>query len=356
MRDAALTALLDAASAGPGLIVLDENQSTGLPPPPSPHWRALCNRSDVAQAAQAAGWHCECNDFDFSATPPLRQGLYRLSKEKRVAEHVLQALWDKLEIAGELLLSGYKQEGVKTLASRAAAAWGSTAELTRGEGHLHLYRLRKTTETAARLTHSDYHALHLIGEWEGLLLWSKHGIFAWDRIDDGSRLLLEHLPSALAHRHAGQRDAAALSALDLGCGYGLLALALGKQGIGRVLATDNNAAAVHVTAHNLAQYALPGSFQVILDDCASSLNERVDLLVCNPPFHQGFAVEGALTDRFLAAAGRLIKPKGQALFVVNAFIPLERKAAEVFSEVKTLANNRRFKVLHLSQPRGARTR
>jgi 16S rRNA (guanine1207-N2)-methyltransferase len=344
MRDATLSALLSVADAkGHGLVVLDENQNAGLPPPPSAHWQALSNRSDVAQAARTAGWQCDCNDFDFTEVPPLRQALYRVSKEKRVAEHVLQSLWDRLELNGELHLAGYKQEGVKTLASRAATAWHSTAELERGDGGLHLYRLRKTTDKAERLTQANYHALSLIGEWEGLLLWSKHGIFAWDRIDDGSRLLLEQLPGILAGR-----DAASLSALDLGCGYGLLALALGKAGIGRVIATDNNATAINATTHNLEQNAPPESFQVVLDDCASTLKERVDLILCNPPFHQGFAVESTLTDRFLATTKRLLKPNGQALFVVNAFIPLERKAAEIFGEVTTLAKDRRFKVLRLA--------
>jgi 16S rRNA (guanine1207-N2)-methyltransferase len=344
MRDAILAALLRNASAGSGLAVLDENLSGILPLPPSAEWRALSNRFDVAAAAQASGWNCACNDFDFSETPPLRQAVYRISKEKRVAEHVLQSLWDKLEIDGELRLAGYKQEGVKTLASRAAQAWQSTAELERGDAGLHVYRLRKAAEPSARLSDIDYHALSIIGEWEGLLLWSKHGIFAWDRIDDGSRLLLEQLPVVLAGR-----GAAALSALDIGCGYGLLALALGKAGIGRVIATDNNAAAIRAATHNLEQHAPEGSFQVVLDDCGGTLKDRVDLILCNPPFHQGFAVESSLTDRFLAAAKRLLKPNGQALFVVNAFIPLERKAAEVFDEVTTLANDRRFKVLRLAQ-------
>jgi 16S rRNA (guanine1207-N2)-methyltransferase len=347
MRDAALFALLNRAGDGPGLVVLDENHSAALPSPPSANWHALSNRIDVARAARAAGWNCDCNDFDFAATPLLRQSLYRISKEKRVAEHVLQSLWDKLEIQGELLLAGYKQEGIKTLASRAAEAWHSAAELERGDGGLHLYRLGKTLAAPARLMDADYHALRLVGEWEGLGLWSKHGIFAWDRIDDGSRLLLEQLPKVLAGR-----DAAAMSALDLGCGYGLLALALGRNGMARVLATDNNAAAVRAATHNLQQHRPTGSFEVILDDCAGTLNERVDLILCNPPFHQGFAVEGTLTDRFLAAAKRLLRPNGQALFVVNAFIPLERKAVEFFAEVTTLANDRRFKVLRLSQSQG----
>jgi len=351
MRDAALTALLREATAGPGLVVLDENHSDSLPPPPAGEWRAASNRCDVAHAARTAGWNCACNDFDFNAVAPLRQALYRISKEKRVAEHVLESLWEKLEVGGELCLTGYKQEGVKTLASRAATAWQTTAALERGDGGLHLYRLRKHAPSVESLADGAYHRLREIGEWQGTPLWSKPGIFAWDRIDDGSRLLLEQLPHTLQGL-----DLAECSGLDLGCGYGLLALALAQAGCARVIATDNNAAAIAATSHNLQQVSVRDGVQVVLDDCAGSIRERVDLLLCNPPFHQGFAVEGSLTDRFLAAAKRLLKPKAQALFVVNAFIPLERKAQEHFARVETLANDRRFKVLRLTleQTRKAR--
>ena len=93
--------------------------------------------------------------------------------------------------------------------------------------------------------------------------------------------------------------------------------------------------------------------EAILDDCAGQLEGSFDLIVCNPPFHQGFEVEGDLTDRFLAAANRLLEPSGKAVFVVNAFISLEKKAASYFQQVDTLANNRSFKVIVCASPRRA---
>jgi 16S rRNA (guanine1207-N2)-methyltransferase len=245
-------------------------------------------------------------------------------------------------------VAGHKQEGIKSVASRAATAWQTPAELERGDAGLHIYHFRKSAPAAESIAAGDYHTVYEIAAWEGATLLSKQGIFAWDRIDDGSQLLLEQLPTALKGKDVSQ-----LSALDLGCGYGLLALALAQAGVARVIATDNNAAAIAATTLNLAQFSPPEGVQVVLDDCASTLRERVDLLVCNPPFHQGFSVDSTLTDRFLAATKRLLKSKGQALFVVNGFIPLERKAEDSF-KVETLANDRRFKVLRLTLPEASR--
>src|SRR5690606_18123980 len=119
----------------------------------------------------------------------------------------------------------------------------------RGHGNLHLYSFAKTAATAAALNAADYHALQVIGDWHGKPVYSKPGIFAWDRFDEGSSFLLEHLPAFL-----GQSACAGQQALDLGCGNGLLALALLEAGCAGVTATDNNAAAVTACEFNLRQH------------------------------------------------------------------------------------------------------
>ena len=174
-------------------------------------------------------------------------------------------------------------------------------------------------------------------------MWSKPGIFAWDRLDEGSCFLLEHLADALAGRDIPRRG------LDLGCGSGLLALALLSAGWSEIMATDNNAAALHATAHNLQLNTNSQHWTVQGADAGAGLQFSADLLLCNPPFHQGFAVDSSLTSKFLLAAHRLLSPRGQALFVVNGFIALEKLAAPLFGQVSTLADNRRFKVIRLAR-------
>jgi len=324
----------------PCLVVLDEN-SAALPLTPGSKARALSNRLDVCLQARSQGWLCEFSDFDF-ALPEFRsieQACYRISKEKRVVEHVLDSLWSLLPEGGSLYCAGYKQEGIKTFAKQTQAAWLCDMTLERGEQHLHLYRFIKSSITAQPLNPDNYHALHVIGEWQGMPLWSKPGIFAWDRLDEGSLYLLEQLQAL--------QIVNVQSGLDLGCGHGLLALALLQAGCRRVVATDNNAAALKACAHNLALHAGTAEYSVLAADCASGIEERFDLILCNPPFHQGFGVEQDLTDRFLQATQRLLKKRGTALFVVNSFIPLERKAEGLFGTVQLLADNRRYKVLRL---------
>ena len=344
-HDTALQQLLAVGTGDePLLLVLDE-QASALPPPRQPASRVLTNRCDVATTAGRAGWTAVFDDFVFGAAlgPPCADVRYRISKEKRVVEQVLQAAWQWLPVGGVLWVAGYKEEGIKTFAARLAAAWQVVPELQRGERHLHLYRVRKWQSPPQALQAADYHRLQVIADWQGEPLYSKPGVFGWDRLDEGSTLLLQALEGWLA-----ERPATGLRAVDLGCGFGLLALALCQAGCAEVVATDNNAAAITASLATLQQRVAAGQARVVAADCGGSLSGDFDLLLCNPPFHQGFAVEHELTEHFLRAARRLLRPGGRALFVVNRFVPLERKATALFREVRRLGGNDRFQVLALA--------
>jgi 16S rRNA (guanine1207-N2)-methyltransferase len=173
---------------------------------------------------------------------------------------------------------------------------------------------------------------------------SKPGQFGWNKLDQGSAFLIKALPEILA-----QHSIAPQGCLDLGCGYGYLTLMASQlpacQAISHWLLTDNNAAAVLSATHNVQ--INPLNAQVIADDCAANIHHPVDLILCNPPFHQGFSVEGELTERFLAATRKLIAKGGLAVFVINQFIPLEKKASALFRQVETFANNGSFKLVIL---------
>jgi 16S rRNA (guanine1207-N2)-methyltransferase len=204
-----------------------------------------------------------------------------------------------------------------------------------------IYHCTKKQLPFSPLNTESYHALTEIGHWGTHKIFSKPGIFAWDRFDEGSQLLLQHLPAFLAEeRHAGK------TAIDLGCGNGLLTIALLDAGC-NVVATDNNAAALQACAHNVEHNGFRAYVRVIADDCAMHISEQFDFIVSNPPFHQGFDVEYDLTSRFLQATQRLLRPQAHALFVVNSFIPLERKARGMFNHVETVIDNKRFKLVQL---------
>ncbi len=327
---------------GQTLWVADENALEAVVAiPPRTGLQLLTNRCDVADAAHVRGHDVAFSDFDFSRFPAgaFNRLVFRISKEKPVVHHVLNHAPGLLAGEGELYLTGLKDEGARTFIDKCRQHFGNGVAEKHGVAYRGVFVRHAGSAAMPWLDDKEYAQLRLVHTAE-LDFYSKPGVYGWDRVDRGSAFLRQQLPACLA-----QMPAAPQSMLDLGCGYGYLTLMTRDLPCDRRVATDNNAAALLAMAQNAVHYGL--AVEVIASDAGSSLAGQFDLVLCNPPFHQGFAVDGSLTDKFLAQAHRLLAPRGAALFVVNAFLSLEQKARALFSRIDLLANDRAFKVIML---------
>lgn len=302
---------------------------------------ALTNRCDVQSRLRSAGCDAALSDFDFSpwATGSLDRVVYRISKEKALVHHLINGALERLRPGGELWLGGGKGEGIKTYIEKAASRAGREPVISRA-GSVWLGVIERGDGLGEPLPDQDYAMPRQLELAPGLSLWSKPGIYGWQKEDLGSALLIEHLGAVW--------PTAPARVLDLGCGYGYLtARAAQRWPAAEFTATDNNVAAAAACARNLAELGIRGRAQVA--DCGEGIDGPFDALLCNPPFHQGFEVEGELGERFLRAAARLLAPNGRALFVVNQFIPLERRAGAYFGRAEVVARNRSFKLVAVAR-------
>lgn len=325
----------------------DENALNGLDNVAHPNLQVITNRWDVAEQARHRNFETQFSDFDFAHhNDETIDGIfYRVSKEKALVHHILNQAWRCLKPGGEIWLAGFKDEGIKTYIEKIAALLGCDKSIKKS-GQVYSARLIKksTFNPLIQLDDCDYAQIRSIAPQSEFTLVSKPGMFGWNKIDAGSALLISQLDDALAGRPAPQ------TCVDLGCGYGFLTIAAARSKFAAQVKhwtlTDNNAAALKVADENLRINGIPG--EVIGADAGQGLSNKAELLLCNPPFHQGFTVDGDLTDKFLSSASRLLALNGIAIFVVNKFIPLERKAVPIFKNVKTLIDNGSFKVISLS--------
>lgn len=109
-----------------------------------------------------------------------------------------------------------------------------------------------------------------------LELETDSGVFSSRRLDPGTRLLLDIAP----------KPSASGNLLDLGCGYGPLALVLASRAPGAsVWAVDVNTRALTLTCANAARAGLPNVTCAQPDDPA--VPHEIDLIWSNPPVRIG---------------------------------------------------------------------
>lgn len=174
----------------------------------------------------------------------------------------------------------------------------------------------------------------------GLTLLAHGATFNGNRIDAGTRLLLEHL------RPEGR------TALDLGSGNGVIAAALARTGL-EVTATDVSWAAVAATRataeiNDLTIDARWGDGLTGLPDAS------FDVIVTNPPFHQGIAKQSEPTLAMFDDAARVLRPGGQLWCVFNSHLPWRRELALRLGPTRLVAQDRRY-IVTLTTPQGTRT-
>lgn len=106
---------------------------------------------------------------------------------------------------------------------------------------------------------------------------SDNGVFSKDRIDYGSRLLIDTILK--------EEKRTNLKILDVGCGYGFLGIVLGSILDSRVSFCDVNKRALHLTDLNIEKNKIRGTS--ILSDGYENITDTYDLIVTNPPIRAG---------------------------------------------------------------------
>lgn len=138
------------------------------------------------------------------------------------------------------------------------------------------------------------------GHW--LELTTGSGVFARGRLDVGTAVLLKEVPPPVQAR----------SVLDLGCGYGVIGLAVAVAVPGaRVTAVDVNERALLLANENAERLGVADRFRAVLPDAAGA--QAYDEIWSNPPIRVGKAALHELLLRWLPT----LTPDGRAVMVVG---------------------------------------
>lgn len=163
------------------------------------------------------------------------------------------------------------------------------------------------------------------------------GTFSHDHVDPGSELLASRLPKDFDG-----------NAADLGAGWGYLSVMLAEASprVNRIDLFEADYRALEYAKKNLALNCpeLPTRF-FWQDLTGEPVKEKYDLVIMNPPFHEGHAADPGIGQAFIKAASGALRIGGRLLMVANRGLPYEPVLATEFKESGEVCRNSRFKVL-----------
>lgn len=274
-------------------------------------------RSGIDVTARAEG-----DDYDMAL---VLAGRHRGQNELRIAEAI-----ERTKAGGLIVVAGSKDDGIASLRKRLGGLVGIEGALPKYHGLAFWFRRGAGAGEAASALRAANPALLVEGRFR-----TAPGMFSHDRIDAGSRLLVENLPAGLSGTVA-----------DFCAGWGFVAaeVAVRFPSVSALDLYEADFEALEAARSNLAAAPLEKKFSWI-DLLAEPVDRRYDAVVMNPPFHKGRSAEPDIGAGMIRAAAAALKPGGRLVMVANRQLPYEPVLKHAFSGCGEIARDNAFKVL-----------
>jgi 16S rRNA (guanine1207-N2)-methyltransferase len=171
-------------------------------------------------------------------------------------------------------------------------------------------------------------------------IYNHANVFSKQSLDVGTRFLLQNLPQFKNIE----------SIIDLGCGNGIVGLNLAKTySKAKVTFVDESYMAVasaKLTIENNQEGHNPHEF-IVNNSLDGFTSNSIDLIVCNPPFHQSHSLGTHIAENMFQQAYKTLKPKGSFVVVANRHLPYSPLLKKIFGQVIVHANNSKFTIFRM---------
>ncbi|PJG84480.1 16S rRNA (guanine(1207)-N(2))-methyltransferase RsmC [Conservatibacter flavescens] len=254
--------------------------------------------------------------------------VYYWTKNKgEVVFHLLQLLAQS-QPGQELLIIGENRCGVRSV-EKILAPYGEVAKIDSARRcGLYHFCLKKRPHFALQEYWQCYENPQL-GE---LKVWSLPGVFSATELDMGTALLLSTLDKPIRGK-----------VLDVGCGAGVVGATIAQHNPkANVTLVDIHAMALASAKRTLQENQLSGN--VIASDVFSHVSDKFDLIISNPPFHNGIDTAFQVVQNLIEGAKWRLNQGGELRIVANAFLAYPDLLDRYFGHHEVLAKTGKFKV------------
>lgn len=268
----------------------------------------------------------------------------RMPRSKEGLAWILDLARARLPVGGELWLGGHAREGIRSATKPMEAAIGPVVTArTKRHGRVLLARKRAGEATPAVL---DAHAVRFDVPFGPTTLKcvSYPETFAHGRLDEGTQRLL----AWLEHAPRGKKI------LDLGCGAGIIGLALATRDNAKATLVDASVSAALSAEATMRASGVEGA-TVMLADADAAPRGPFDLVITNPPFHEGREQDRGIARRFAAVAASRLVGTGRFIAVANRHLGYRDDLALHFRKVDVAWEDERYRIWCCTGPRTATT-
>lgn len=166
-----------------------------------------------------------------------------------------------------------------------------------------------------------------------LKLKTSESLFSKNQIDEATDFLLRSLKNVKANK-----------ILDCGCGSGVIGLAMCKRYKCQADLIDINVNALNLAKLNAKANDLENYVNIYPEDM-SQIEGKYDLIISNPPFHEGVSKNTKYTLGLFAQAVNCLNEGGKLIVVANCFLKYEQELLRYFKQVQIINTNNRFNVI-----------
>ena len=267
--------------------------------------------------------------------------IIEIPKGRKLAQRWLAQAFLGLKPGGKLCICGANRQGINPSIKDAEMLFGEPVVIGYKKGN----RLVRFVKTQAAwpasgwwdipgIAPSTWHKGSIQMPSGPIEIYSLPGIFSYDRLDEGTQLLLASIP-----------DLRGMDVLDLGCGYGAIGLEAARAGAKNVDMLDVNLLAVCAANKNISILEITNSRALPSDVISATPDKKYNLILSNPPFHTGRDTDYQVAHAFIQQSCQALAPAGQVYFVANRFIRYEKIMQSYFLSVVEIAQSPRYHVL-----------
>lgn len=258
-------------------------------------------------------------------------------KSKLEYNYYLAMLTPYLQDDAKILVVGENKGGVKS-AEKLSKDITQLSNKVDSARHCSLYEIVYNNQKADFKLDDWYQIFTVNVANTNIKVASLPGVFSRGELDNGTDLLLQHLPAKIKGK-----------VLDFGCGAGVIGCFVKKAFPDTDIdMLDVNALAIASAKKTLALNNLTAN--VFASDGLSNVNTKYHAVLSNPPFHQGIKTNYLTTELFLKDIKQHLAKSATLTIVANNFLKYAPIIKAQINSPQLLANSKGFAIHHCTNP------